>query len=395
MRNLVRQEVFDSSRTLIIKIGSNVLTRSDDQLNEERIRHLSDQIDRLMNTGRKVVVVSSGAVAAGIGVLGLTQRPQTLPELQASAAAGQTRLMKAWGDSFGASGHKVAQILLTVNDFRSRRRYLNIRNTIRTLLAFGVTPVINENDSVSIAEITLGDNDQLAAMIAALVPNPLMIILSSVDGLYDGPPDSPGSKVISLVEQPNSSMLQHVSSDQSSRGRGGMGAKLQAILNATQTGESVILANGLADDVLDQISTGEEVGTLFLASGSTIPAWKRWIGYSARPEGTLQLDDGACKAVVQNGKSLLAVGIKNVVGTFGQGASVSLTQAGGREVARGLVNYTAEEIRRIAGHRSESIPELLGHIPYREVIHRDNLVVTDDSRVFSLGETTDAPPVQP
>lgn len=174
-----------------------------------------------------------------------------------------------------------------------------------------------------------------------------------------------------------------------------MGAKLQAILNATQTGESVILANGLSDDVLDQISIGEEIGTLFLASGSTIPAWKRWIGYSARPEGTLQLDDGACKAVVQNGKSLLAVGIRNVIGTFGQGASVSLTQADGREVARGLVNYTAEEIRRIAGHRSESIPDLLGHIPYREVIHRDNLVVTDGSRVFSLGKTTDAPPVQP
>ncbi len=177
MRNLVRQEIFHSSRTLIIKIGSNVLTRSDDQLNEDRIHHLSEQVDRLLATGRQVVVVSSGAVAAGIGVLGLDQRPQSLPELQASAAAGQTRLMKAWGDGFGANGRHVAQILLTVNDFRNRRRYLNIRNTIRTLFSFGVTPIINENDSVSIAEIALGDNDQLASMIAALVPNPLMIIL--------------------------------------------------------------------------------------------------------------------------------------------------------------------------------------------------------------------------
>lgn len=377
MQNLVRREVFESSRTLIIKIGSNVLTRDDDQLDEERIRHLSAQIDRLLSSNRQVVVVSSGAVAAGIGVLGLDRKPQALPELQAAAAAGQMRLMQAWNAGLAASHRKIAQILVTVNDFRNRRRYLNIRNTIRTLFSFGVVPIVNENDSVSIKEIALGDNDQLASMISALVPNPLMIILSGVDGLFNGSPDGPDTRVIPLVETPDASLLQHVTAEQSSLGRGGMAAKLQAILNATNTGESVILANGQTDGILDQIADGEEVGTLFLASGTAMPAWKRWIAYSALPEGRLHLDDGAVRAVVGSGKSLLAVGIREVTETFDQGASVLLIAPDGRAIGRGLVNYSSEEIRRIAGHQSDRIPELLGHVPYREVIHRDNLVVTE------------------
>lgn len=376
MDNLVRREVFESCRTLIVKIGSNVLTRDDDQLNEERIRHLSEQIDRVLQTGRRVVVVSSGAVAAGIGVLGLPQRPQSLPELQASAAAGQMRLMEAWSDGLGAFDRRIAQILLTVNDFRNRRRYLNVRNTIRTLFSFGVVPIVNENDSVSIAEIALGDNDQLASLIAALVPDPLLVILTSVDGLYDGPPSAATSRVIPLVERPDASLIGHVSAEQSSMGRGGMAAKLRAVLNATETGESVLLANGCTDGVLDRIAAGEVVGTLFLASGTAIPAWKRWIAYAARPEGRLILDEGAVRAVTTDGRSLLAVGIREVSGEFDQGASVALVAPSGETVGRGLVNYSAGDIRRIAGCRSERIPELLGHVSYREVVHRDNLVVT-------------------
>lgn len=377
MHNLVRKEVFESSRTLVIKIGSNVLTRDDDQLDERQIRHLSSQIDRLLHSNRKVVVVSSGAVAAGIGVLGLTHKPQALPDLQASAAAGQMRLMEAWNAGLASSGRKTAQILVTVNDFRNRRRYLNIRNTIRTLFSFNVIPIVNENDSVSIEEIALGDNDQLASMISALVPDPLLIILSGVDGLYDGPPDDPASRTISLVERPDATLLSHVSSARSSFGRGGMAAKLQAILNVTNVGENVILANGREDRILDRIAEGDEVGTLFLASGTTMPAWKRWIAYSTQPEGRLQLDDGAVRAVVDSGRSLLAVGIREVSDSFEQGASVALIDAAGRVIGRGLVNYSSEEIRKIAGRKSEQIPELLGHVPYREVIHRDNLVVTD------------------
>ena len=377
MDNLVRKEVFQSSRTLIVKIGSNVLTREDDQLDEERIEHLADQIERLIEGGRRVVVVSSGAVAAGVGALGLDRRPQSLPELQASAAAGQARLMMAWNNGLTRHNRTAAQILVTVNDFRNRRRYLNIRNTLRTLFSLDAVPIVNENDSVSIEEIALSDNDQLASMIAALVADPLLIILSAVDGLFDGVPEASDSRVIPLIEKPDSSLLQYAGAGQSSLGRGGMTAKLAAILNATQTGESVILANGTTDGILDSIAQGQEVGTLFLASGSTVPAWKRWIAFAAKPEGQLTLDDGATNAVQNNGKSLLAVGIRDVRGDFEQGASVSLVASGGSAIGRGLVNYSAAEIRRIAGQKSSQIPELLGHVPYREVIHRDNLVVTD------------------
>ncbi|MCP4169586.1 MAG: glutamate 5-kinase [Fuerstiella sp.] len=380
MRNIVRQEVFESSRTLIIKIVSNVLTRGDDQLDLDCIRHLSEQIDRLISSGRKVVVVTSGAVAAGIGILGLARRPESLPALQAAAAAGQTNLMKAWGDNLNRSGHAVAQILVTVNDFRNRRRYLNVRNTIRTLFDFDVVPIVNENDSVSIEEITLGDNDQLASMIAAQVADPLLIILSGIDGLFDGAPSASGSKLISLVERPDETLLSHVAAEQSSRGRGGMSAKLSAIIDATAGGESVILANGRAEGVLDRISRGEEVGTLFLAAGSTVPAWKKWIRSATRPEGKLVLDDGACRAVVAEGSSLLAVGISDVLGEFDQGASVELVNSTHSVVARGLSNYASVDIRKILGRRSAQIPELLGHVPYGEVVHRDNLVVMETGR---------------
>jgi glutamate 5-kinase len=385
MRNLVRQEVFDCSRTLIIKIGSNVLTRGDDQLDEDGIGHLSEQIARLISSGRKVVIVSSGAVAAGIGILGLTHRPESLPALQATAAAGQTQLMKAWGTSLNRSGHAVAQILVTVNDFRNRRRYLNVRNTIRTLFDFDVVPIVNENDSVSIEEITVGDNDQLAAMIAAQVADPLLIILSGIDGLFDGPPSDAGSNLISLVEQPDESLLSHVAAEQSSRGRGGMSAKLSAIIDATSGGENVILANGRTEGILDRISRGDEVGTLFLAAGSTVPAWKKWIRSATRPEGKLVLDDGACRAVVAEGRSLLAVGICDVVGDFDQGASVELVNSSHSVVARGLSNYASADIRKILGRRTAQIPELLGHVPYGEVIHRDNLIVTELGRSAQAG----------
>ena len=376
MHNLVRREVYEAAETLIIKIGSNVLTRDDDQLDEDRIRSLAEQIDRVIQSGRRVVVVSSGAVAAGIGVLGLKRRPQSLPELQASAAAGQMRLMKAWEGALGQRGRNIAQMLVTVNDFRQRRRYLNVRNTLRTLFGFGVVPVVNENDSVSIAEIALGDNDQLAAMIASLVTNPLLVILSSVDGLYDGAPGAPDSSLIDVVRESSESLSEYAADEQSSAGRGGMKSKLHAILNATSVGESVILANGLRDRILDRIADGENVGTLFLASGSSIPAWKRWIGYTTQPEGKLFLDDGALRAVVTEGRSLLAVGITDVTGEFDQGASVELVSSSG-VIGRGLVNYSAAEIRIIRGRKSDQIPSLLGHVPYEEVIHRDNLVLRD------------------
>jgi glutamate 5-kinase len=375
--DLVRQDVFHSSQTVIVKIGTHVLTTDDDRLDELRVRTLASQIDRIRRTGRKVVMVSSGAVAAGIGILGLKQSPDSLPQLQAAASIGQPQLMRTWNDAFAEFNHRTAQVLVTVNDFRNRQRYLNVRNTLRTLLDYGVIPIINENDTVSIKEIAMGDNDQLASMLATLLPKPLLVILTGVDGLFDGPPSDPNSNVISIVERPNESLLNFAAAEGSSRGRGGMSSKLKAIMSATSMGETVILASGRHESVLDEIAAGRTVGTVFLATGETVPAWKRWIGFTAAPAGVLTLDDGAVRAVKESGKSLLAVGITTVTGEFESGAVVGLSTSAGSEFARGLANYSSEELTQIAGKRREQIAPTLGHAPFAEVIHRDNLALTD------------------
>ena len=375
MQDLVRQEIFQACKTVIVKIGTNVLTTENDRLDLDRIQCIADQIHRIQETGRRVVLVSSGAVGAGIGILGLNRRPDSLPELQAAAAIGQPSLMRTWDDALAKTGHRTAQLLLTGNDFRSRQRYLNVRNTLRTLFDFKVVPIVNENDTVSIKEIAVGDNDQLASMLATLLPEPLLVILSGIAGLYDGPPSSPASKVVPLVEKPDESLLKLVAAEQSTRGRGGMGSKLKAILAATGMGETVILASGRSDTVLDDIRCGVSTGTLFLAKGEAVPSWKRWIGFGAPPAGVLVLDEGATKAVRESGRSLLAVGILDVQGEFESGSLVGLRTKEGIEVARGLANYSSDEILRIRGRRSDQIAVALGHVPYAEVIHRDNLAL--------------------
>lgn len=370
-----QQDAFQASRTVIVKIGTNVLTTDADRLDTPRIQCIADQIHRIQQTGRRVVLVSSGAVGAGIGILGLNRRPESLPELQAAAAIGQPSLMRTWDDAMARSGRRTAQLLLTGNDFRNRQRYLNVRNTLRTLFDFDVLPIVNENDTVSIREIAVGDNDQLAAMLATLLPDPLLVILSGIAGLYDGAPSHPASRVIPVVERPDESLLKLVASEQSTRGRGGMGSKLRAILAATGMGESVILASGRSDTVLDDIRLGQPVGTLFMARSETVPAWKRWIAFGAPPAGTLVVDDGAVSAVRDSGRSLLAVGIRDVMGEFESGSLVGLQSPDGVEFARGLANYSADEIRRIRGRRTDQIASALGHVPFGEVIHRDNLAV--------------------
>ncbi len=375
MQDLVRQEIFQACQTVIVKIGTNVLTTENDRLDLVRIQCIANQIHRIQETGRRVVLVSSGAVGAGIGILGLNRRPDSLPELQAAAAIGQPHLMRTWDDALSRTGHGTAQLLLTGNDFRNRQRYLNVRNTIRTLFDYNVVPIVNENDTVSIKEIAVGDNDQLASMLATLLPEPLLVILSGIAGLYDGPPSNPASKVVSLVEKPDESLLKLVAAEQSTRGRGGMGSKLRAILAATNMGETVILASGRGDTVLDDIRHGISTGTLFLAKGEAVPAWKRWIGFGAPPAGVLVRDEGATKAVRESGRSLLAVGITDVQGDFESGSLVGLRAKDGTDIARGLANYSADEIRRIQGRRSDQIALTLGHVPYGEVVHRDNLAL--------------------
>jgi glutamate 5-kinase len=376
MENLVRREVVASARTLVVKVGTNVLSRPDDTLDVERIEALAAQVDRVLKTGRKVVVVSSGAVGAGMGILGLKKRPTDLPHLQAAAATGQAHLMRRYNEALQPYGYHAAQILVTANDFRHRARYLNVRNTINTLFEYGVVPIINENDTVSVDEIKFGDNDRLAAMVTNLLHEPLLVILSVVDGLYDGDPARPGAILIPVVDEWNDSLLQLASENRSTRGTGGMHSKLESVRMATTVGECVIIANGTDPRVLDRVLAAEDVGTLFLAKGESVPAWKRWIGFTIAPRGRLHLDAGAVRAVEQQGKSLLAAGITRVEGDFEKGEVVALLDPAGQEVARGLINYDTSRAAAIAGKRKADIRQVLGDVSYDEVVHRDNLVVT-------------------
>lgn len=375
MQDLVRQEVVAQARTIVIKVGTNVLSRDNDQLDIERITALADQIHRIRQSGRRVVLVSSGAVGAGLGLLGLTERPKDLPHLQAAAATGQASLIRTYDQALQRHGYHAAQMLLTANDFRNRDRYLNVRNTLNTLFEYGVVPIINENDTVSVREIKFGDNDQLAAMVSNLLERPLLVILSVVDGLYDGDPRDPSSQRISKIDHCDESTMSYAKEIKSSRGTGGMASKLESVRLATGVGECVVIANGTDSNVLDKILAGDDVGTLFTASGPLIPAWKRWIGFTVKPNGTLRLDDGATRAVQLLGKSLLPIGVTHVAGSFKRGELVSLCDATGVEFARGLTNYDVSDMSQIARRRTEEIDSILGDVPYTEVIHRDNLCV--------------------
>lgn len=375
MQNLVRREVVETARTLVVKIGTNVLSKEDGSLDVARLQSLAEQIHRVHETGRRVVIVSSGAVGAGMSLLSLSERPRDLPHLQAAAATGQAHLIRLYNDCLRPHGYHAAQMLLTANDFKTRTRYLNVRNTLHTLFEYGAVPIINENDTVSVAEIKFGDNDQLAAMVANLLPDPLLVILSVVDGLFDADPSDPKSKPIPLVERWDDSLLNALVPTRSSRGTGGMQSKLSAVRMATAVGENVIIANGTLPNVLDRILGGEEIGTLFLAEGKTVPAWKRWIGYTVAPKGRLHLDAGARRAIAESGRSLLAIGITKVEGGFSKGELVSLVDAEGREIARGLTNYAFHDLSQIQGKRTEEIAQVLGSLPYVEVVHRDNLVL--------------------
>lgn len=371
-----RKRIIAHAQTLVVKVGTSVLSKEDDTLDDDRLAALAAQLHLVRQTGRKVVLVSSGAIGAGIGLLGLDKRPDDLPHLQAAAAVGQAHLIRRYDDCLKKHGYHAAQLLLTANDFKHRARYLNVRNTLSTLFEYNAVPIVNENDTVSIEEIRFGDNDRLAALVSHLLEDPLLVILSIIDGVYDGDPRDPASKVISLIEEWDESLRGLATTDRSKRGTGGMQTKLEAARTATAVGVNLIVASGRNPHVLEQILSGEEVGTLFLARGESIPAWKRWIGYSPSPRGCFVLDDGARKAIEQSGKSLLAIGIKEVRGEFSKGEVVALVDLAGVEFARGLTNYNAHHARQIAGKRTHAIQELLGTIPYGEVIHRDNLVVT-------------------
>jgi glutamate 5-kinase len=377
MSDQFRQQIAATAGLIVVKVGSRVLTGADGLLDAGRIDALGRQIDAVGRSGRQVVLVSSGAVAAGMGRLGLAKRPTELAQLQAVAAVGQSCLIEAWERSLRVHGKHVAQVLLVAEDLSDRARHLNIRNTLRTILEYGAVPVINENDTVSTEELrtSFGDNDQLAARVASLLGANLLVLLSDVAGLFDRHPEEPGAAVVSRVDRIDGSTEALVRDRPGGLSKGGMASKLAAADIVTEVGGHCVIAAGREEGVFERICRGEPVGTLFVGRETTVSAWKRWLGWSAEARGTLVVDAGAREAIVSGGRSLLAAGITGLDGEFTAGDVVTIACAGGPAFARGLVNYPAAELSRIAGLRTERIAAVLGYCPYDEVIHRDNLAV--------------------
>ncbi len=375
-RDLVRDDVVLSASTWVVKVGTRVLTAENGTLDPARIDHLAEQISRVIDTGRKVALVSSGAVGAGMGQLGWKRRPENLRQLQAAAAVGQAYLIRAYDEGLRRQGRHAAQLLLTHEDFDSRPRYLNMRNTLHALFECDAVPVINENDTISVDEIKLGDNDQLAAMVTNLLQAPLLVILSVVDGLYSSDPAGiEQSEVVPVVRQIDDGVLALAGGSKSALGTGGMQSKLAAARRVTQAGGSVIIASGSMPEPLTRILAGEPAGTLFLAHGTRHRARKRWIGLTARTRGHYVVDDGARHALESGSKSLLAIGIVDVIGEFEKGDVVGVRDEAGQEFARGLTNYGTSDARKIRGLRTQAARAALGSAAYDEVIHRDNLLV--------------------
>jgi glutamate 5-kinase len=373
----LRQQIAASAHTIVVKVGTRVLTHENGTLNQERIDRLAEEIHAISAAGRRVVLVSSGAVGAGVSLLGLKSRPADLARLQAVAAIGQPHLIEAYDRTLARHGRRAAQVLLTLEDVDDRARYLNVRNTILSILEFGAVPIVNENDTVTVAELetTFGDNDRLAAMVTNLIRAPLLVILSDIEGLYDGDPTLKQSKLVPTVEKIDEKVLAYVRDRKTGLSKGGMASKLEAARIVTTAGENVIIASGRQLDVLTQVVAGQSVGTLFVAQGKAITPFKRWLGFSAQVRGRIQLDAGARKAIVEQGRSLLAAGIVSTQGEFQKGDVVALCDSEGNVLARGLSNYSSADVARIKGLKSEKISQVLGHRPYEEVVHRDNLAL--------------------
>jgi glutamate 5-kinase len=377
MTNLLRQEIATAAHTVVVKVGTRVLTRDNGTLDEDRIQALAEELNSVKESGRRVVLVSSGAVGAGMSELRLTKRPSDLAKLQAVAAVGQTKLIEAYDRTLRMHGHHAAQVLLTAADLDNRTRYLNVRNTLHSLLHYDAIPIINENDTVAVDElmVSFGDNDQLAALVTNLLRAPLLVILSDVDGLYDGDPTVAGAQLVDTVTEFDNTIRSYVQDTANCVGKGGMASKIRAAQIVTSAGENVIIASGRQPHALGRILAGNKEGTLFLAQGKSVSPRKRWIGFSTQPKGRIFLDAGACRAIVRQGTSLLAIGVTRAEGHFEKGDAVALCTSDGQEVARGLTNYPAHDIERIKGLKSDRIAQVLGFCPYEEVVHRDNLAV--------------------
>jgi len=365
-------------RRLVVKVGSGLITAREAGLDPARIGALADELAAVRRHGQEVALVSSGAVVAGMARLRLQVRPRSIPEKQAAAAVGQSALMEHYETAFARHGVTVAQILLTQADVSARARYLNARNTLTTLLGYGVVPIINENDTVAVEEIKFGDNDNLSALVAQLIDADLLVLLTDVDGLYTGDPSrDPQARKLDTVEAVTPEIERLVWSDADRVAVGGMATKLQAAQKAAASGVPMVIASGREPGTLAGVLRGEPVGTYFPPRGDRLAARKRWIAFAVPPQGRLLVDAGAREALIERGKSLLPSGVVDIEGDFDAGEVVALCAADGdgKEFARGLVNFDAQELRTIRRAKTAEIEGLLGYKSVDEVVHRDNLVV--------------------
>jgi glutamate 5-kinase len=363
-------------RRVVVKVGSGLVTTRGEGPSSEHIGRIAADLSALVHEGREVALVTSGAIATGVARLGLTARPRSIPEKQAAAAVGQSALMWEYEQAFKKHGIPVGQVLLTGQDISDRSRYLNARNTLLALLEFGVLPVINENDTVAVDEIKVGDNDNLAALVAHLIDADLLVLLTDVDGLYTGnPQQDPSARRLETVEA-ITDQIQRMVYDASARvSVGGMATKLQAGQKASASGIPMVIASGREAGLLPRLLKGEPIGTYFQPRDDRLAARKRWIAYAVPPQGRLAVDAGAKKALTERGKSLLPSGVVAVDGQFRAGEVVALTLGDEPEFARGLVSYDADEVRLILGAKTADIARRLGYEGVDEVVHRDNLVI--------------------
>ncbi len=366
-----------STKRWVIKIGSALLTKPGEGLDVDRIRWLSGEIAELRNQGKEIVLVTSGSVAAGMQRLGWRRRPHALHQLQAAASVGQMGLIHAYATACEQHGIHTAQILLTHSDLADRGRHLNARSALHTLLDMGILPVVNENDTIATDEIRFGDNDTLAAMTANLVEADVLVILTDQDGLFDSDPRlNPNARMLAASAASNSNLDAMAGDSKGELGRGGMATKLAAARRAARSGATTVILSGKHPLNLRLLAAGQGVGTLLWPDMKPIKARQQWLAGHLIPKGRLMLDDGAVAVIKQHGRSILPVGVRQVDGQFTRGELVLCTDLHGREVARGLVNYNADEAVRIMGQPSQAIQSLLGYVDEPELIHRDNLVVT-------------------
>lgn len=368
------QALVANAQKIVVKVGTSTLTHKNGKLNLEQIEKLVRQLSDLRNQGKDVVLVSSGAIGAGMGKLNLEERPKTIPEKQAVAAVGQGILLHIYEKIFSEYGQATAQLLLTKADLEHRQRFLNARNTLLTLLRLGVIPIVNENDTVAFEEIKFGDNDTLAALVGTLIDADLVVLLTDIDGFYNGDPrKNKNAKRIPVVEMIDEQIEGLAGSVGSKFGSGGMATKITAASIAVNAGIPLMIAHGAEEHIIRRLTGGEDVGTLFLPIEMKPHLRKKWIAFGSHVGGKVIVDDGAREALIHKGKSLLPSGIVAVEGSFASGDVVEIADVKGREFARGITNYSASELNRIKGQKSKDICPILGYKDFDEVIHRDNL----------------------